>query len=134
MIKKKGAVVWMPPKHHNRADKGSTKKARHFRDSVPMKVMTPLGPQGTPGMIMLDERFTPYPRRTVQIENICGMFGTFVEIGMLRGLIVDTITPFGVQHTLYHVEGNLVVDQGRAFFKACRRVVRAAFRLYSFFT
>jgi hypothetical protein len=54
------------------------------------------------------------------IENLCGMFATYVEIRMLQGLVVDTITPFGVQHMLFHAEGNVVVDQGRGFFKACR--------------
>jgi hypothetical protein len=73
-----------------------------------------------PSVVMLDAKHAPYPRRGVAIENICGMFATFVEVRMLGGLIVDTITPFGVQHMLFHAEGNVVVDQGRGFFKACR--------------
>lgn len=104
---------------------GSKKQLRKLLDCVAMKVMQPLGPRGVPSVVMLDERFTPYPKRGAQIENLCGMFATFVEIGMLRGLVVDTITPFGVQHMLYHVEGNITVDQGRAFFKACRRALVA---------
>lgn len=87
-----------------------------------MKVANRFAPPGPvePTVVMLDERHAPYPRRGVAIENLCGMFLTYVEIGMLRGLVVDTITPFGVQHMLFHAEGNIVVDQGRGFFKACR--------------
>lgn len=92
------------------------KSRRPRRDCVPMTVIV----ASKTSVILLDEKYTPYPRRGVQIENICGMFATYVELGMLRGLIVDTITPFGVQHTLYHVDGTLVVDQGRGFFKGCR--------------
>ena len=80
---------------------------------------TPRG-QAEARVVMLSEKFAPYPKRAVVIENICGMFSTFVEIGMLRGLIVDAITPFGVQHMLFHVAGNVVIDQGRGFFKACK--------------
>jgi hypothetical protein len=101
---------------------------REQRDCVPMKVANRLAPPGpvVPTVVMLDERYRPYDRRGVAIENLCGMFLTYVEIGMLRGLIVDTITPFGVQHMLFHAEGNVVVDQGRGFFKACRSAVGLA--------
>ena len=92
------------------------KSRRLRRDCVPMTVMA----ASKPSVILLDEKYAPYPRRGVQIENICGIFATYVELGMLHGLIVDTITPFGVQHMLHHVEGNLIVDQGRGFFKGCR--------------
>lgn len=87
-----------------------------------MKVANRFAPPGRiePSVVMLDERHAPYPRRGVGVENLCGIFATYVEVGMLRGLIVDTITPFGVQHMLFHAEGNVVVDQGRGFFKACR--------------
>ena len=92
------------------------------QDCVPMTFIDPRTPrgQGEPRVVLLSEKFEPYPKRGVAIENIAGMFSTFVEIGMLRGLIVDTITPFGVQHMLFHVAGNVIVDQGRGFFKACR--------------
>jgi hypothetical protein len=109
-----------PKTSTKKSERGGKKPPRKLLDCVAMKVMQPLGIHGIPGVVMLDERFTPYPKRGLQIENLCGMFATFVEIGMLRGLVVDTITPFGVQHMLYHVEGNITVDQGRAFFKACR--------------
>lgn len=87
-----------------------------------MKVANRFAPPGRieSGVLMLDAKYAPYPRRGVGVENLCGMFATFVEVGMLRGLIVDTITPFGVQHMLFHAEGNVIVDQGRGFFKACR--------------
>lgn len=89
---------------------------------VPMKVANRFAPPGRiePSVVMLDEKHAPYPRRGVGVENLCGMFATYVEVGMLRGLVVDTITPFGVQHMLFHAEGNVIVDQGRGFFKACR--------------
>ena len=92
------------------------------QDCVPMTFIDPRTPrgEGRACVVMLSEKFVPYPKRGVAIENICGMFSTFVEIGMLRGLIVDTITSFGVQHMLFHVAGNVIVDQGRGFFKACR--------------
>jgi hypothetical protein len=89
---------------------------------VPMKVANRFAPPGLlqPSVVMLDAKHAPYPPRGVAIENICGMFATYVEVGMLRGLVVDTITPFGMQHKLFHAEGNVIVDQGRGFFKACR--------------
>lgn len=102
--------------------KAQTKRKPTLRDCVPMKVVDRFAPWGqeVPTVVMLDERHAPYPRRGVSIENICGVFATYVEISALRGLIVDTITPFGVQHMLFHAEGNVIVDQGRGFFKACR--------------
>lgn len=69
---------------------------------------------------MLPDRYAPYAARALQIDNLCGMFLTYADIRSMQGLFVDTITPFGVQHIVYHVEGNLHLDQGRAFFKACR--------------
>ena len=95
---------------------------------VPMNVANRFAPPGLveQSVVMLDEKHAPYPRRGVMIENLCGMFATYVEIGMLRGLVVDTITPFGVQHMLFHAEGNIVVDQGRGFFKACRSAAGVA--------
>lgn len=72
------------------------------------------------GVVMLPDRYAPYAARALQIDNLCGMFLTYADIRSMQGLFVDTITPFGVQHIVYHVEGNLHLDQGRAFFKACR--------------
>lgn len=99
-----------------------SKRRKLVQDCVPMNFVDPRAPRGEDKsyVVMLSEKYTPYPKRGVIIENICGMFSTFVEIGMLRGLIVDTITPFGLQHMLFHVAGNVIVDQGRGFFKACR--------------
>jgi len=83
-----------------------------------VKVMDAHGGEGT--VEFHGARFCPYPRRSAQIENLCGMFGQRVEMGNLPGLIVDVTTPFGVQHELYHIDGNVTVNQGRGFFKACR--------------
>lgn len=74
----------------------------------------------SPGLVTLSDRYAPYDARGVQIDNIGGMFSTYVEVQALQGLIVEAITPFGVQHTLFHVDGNLVVDRGRGFYQACR--------------
>lgn len=65
-------------------------------------------------------KFRPYPRRGAQIENLCGIFGQRVEVRNLCGLMVDASTPFGMQHEMFHIEGNVNVSQGRGMFKACR--------------
>jgi hypothetical protein len=93
-----------------------------------MKVANRFAPPGhlESSVVMLDEKHAPYEARGAMIENLCGMFATYVEIRMLQGLVVDTITPFGVQHMLFHAEGNLIIDQGRAFFKACRSAAGVA--------
>ena len=106
-----------PTAHKNRLiQKG---KRKHEEDTVAtMKVLGAQGGEET--LELLGSKFSPYPKRGAQIENLCGMFGQRVEMGNLPGLIVDVSTPFGVQHELYHIDGNVTVNQGRGFFKACR--------------
>ena len=56
----------------------------------------------------------PYPRRTVEVENICGRFERFQVDGEWRGVderlksvSFKTPSPFGAQTELYHLKGQV---------------------------
>ena len=110
-----------PPKLAAKAVRGSKiKKPFKIVGPTPRAGGVKMRIQESPGHVTLSDRYAPYEARGVQIDNIGGMFSTYVEVQALQGLIVEAITPFGVQHTLFHVDGNLVVDRGRGFYQACR--------------
>ena len=115
------AGVKKPPKLAAKAVRGSKiKKPFKIVGPTPRAGGVKMRIQESPGHVTLSDRYAPYEARGVQIDNIGGMFSTYVEVQALQGLIVEAITPFGVQHTLFHVDGNLVVDRGRGFYQACR--------------
>lgn len=71
----------------------------------------------------LDATWKPYPRRNVEVENICGKFvkdqGPFLHPGPPRGsepkclsprldsVCFKTTTPFGRQTEIFHVKGHI---------------------------
>ena len=68
--------------------------------------------------VMLDERYTPYKKQSARIENLCGSFTEFVHTGRLEGASKRQ----GNQRELFHVQGNVVINQGKALFLAARGV------------
>lgn len=66
--------------------------------------------------VMLDERYTPYKKQSTRIENLCGSFTEFVHVNRLEGATRRQ----GNQRELFHVQGNVIVNQGKALFLAAR--------------
>jgi hypothetical protein len=91
------------PRHHKRAV------------CVPESVLLPSGGVKT---VMLDERYAPYKRQTTRIENLCGSFTEFVSTAGLESVM----TRVGTQRELFHVHGNVVVNQGKGAFMAVRGI------------
>lgn len=81
--------------------------------SVPESILMPSGGVET---ILLDERYCPYARQGARIENLCGSFGEFVSIQGLERVMHKT----GTQRELFHLHGNVVVNQGKGAFMAVR--------------
>lgn len=73
-------------------------------------------PSGVVRNIMLDERYTPYSRQGARIENLCGSFTEYVSTTGLGTVICRN----GGQKELFHVHGNVVVNQGKGAFMAAR--------------
>jgi hypothetical protein len=73
-------------------------------------------PNGGVEQVMLDERYAPYDRQGARIENLCGSFTEFVPTGGLETVLMRT----GTQRELYHLHGNVVVNQGKGAFMAVR--------------
>lgn len=71
-------------------------------------------------VVTLHKSQAPYPKRAARIENMCGILGEPVHKGLLRGACIFASTVFGMNHELYHTEGNVTVVRGKAFFKGCR--------------
>ena len=90
---------------------------RHHRRSlcVPESVLLPTGGVD---MVMLDERYAPYGRQGARIENLCGSFTEFVPTQALESVLTRT----GTQRELFHLQGNVVVNQGKGAFMAVRGV------------
>lgn len=73
-------------------------------------------PTGEVENILLDERYAPYSKQTARIENLCGSFTEFVPTGELDSVA----TRNGTQREMYHIHGNVVINQGKAAFMAAR--------------
>jgi hypothetical protein len=82
---------------------------------VPESVLLPTGGVD---MVMLDERYAPYGRQGARIENLCGSFTEFVPTQALESVLTRT----GTQRELFHLQGNVVVNQGKGAFMAVRGV------------
>lgn len=67
-------------------------------------------------VIMLDDRYTPYDRQSARIENLCGSFLEYVHTTGLQSVISKT----NGQRELFHLHGNMVINQGRGSFLAVR--------------
>ena len=64
----------------------------------------------------LPGEWDPYPRRAVEIENICGRFERFHVDGewrgvdeRLRSVSFRSPTPFGAQTELFHLRGQVLI-------------------------
>ena len=77
-----------------------------------------LSSDGGEETILLDERYTPYDGQRARIENLCGSFTEFVSSSGLECVLVRQ----GGQRELYHLHGNVVLNQGRAAFLAVRGI------------
>lgn len=68
--------------------------------------------------ILLDERYAPYDSQSARIENLCGSFTEIVHADFLR----HVISRCSGQKELFHLHGNVVINQGRGSFLAVRGV------------
>lgn len=73
-------------------------------------------PCGNVETILLDERYAPYEKRGARIENLCGSFTEFVPTRGYESVLQQN----GSQREFYHVQGNVVVHQGKGTFMAVR--------------
>jgi len=70
--------------------------------------------------IMLNVKYSPYGKQSPKIENICGSFKEAVPTQGLKGVLIRTRTSFGVQREIYHIEGNIILNQSKASFMGAR--------------
>lgn len=77
-----------------------------------------LSSDGKEEVILLDERYTPYDCQRARIENLCGSFTEFVSSAGLECVLGRQAG----QRELYHLHGNVVLNQGRAAFLAVRGI------------
>lgn len=89
------------PRHNNRA--------MSVRERV-------LAPEGGVETILLDDRYTPYSSQQARIENLCGSFSEYVHTAGLQ----NVISKVNGQCELFHLHGNVVINQGRGSFLAVR--------------
>lgn len=88
---------------------------RHNKRSMTVRERV-LRPEGGVETIMLDDRYTPYDKQDPRIENLCGSFTEFVQTTGLNTVISKATG----QKELYHLHGNVVINQGRGSFLAVR--------------
>jgi hypothetical protein len=77
------------------------------------RVLTDTGDIDT---VLLDERYLPYTYQAARIENLCGSFTEYVQTAGLANAVSQT----SGQRELFHLHGNLVINQGRGAFLAVR--------------
>lgn len=77
---------------------------------------------GVVGCVMLDERYRPYDVQPIRIENLCGSFTERVESSVLKGVVMNTVSPFGRQREVYTLHGNVTINQGRGSFMGAQSV------------
>ncbi len=75
-----------------------------------------LRPEGGVETILLDDRYAPYDSQTARIENLCGSFSEYVQTAGLQTVISKT----GGQRELFHLHGNVAINQGKGSFLAVR--------------
>jgi hypothetical protein len=91
------------PKHHER------------EHCIPESILLVSGDVNT---ILLDERYSPYARQTARIENLCGTFTEYVSTVGLERVMRRT----GTQREMFHLQGNVVVNQGKGAFMGVRGI------------
>ena len=89
--------------------------ARHI--CVPESILLASGGVET---VLLDERYTPYTSQRARIENLCGSFAERVSCAGLEGVLIKTNTCFGRQKELFHLNGNVIVNQEKGSFMGAR--------------
>jgi len=87
------------------------------KDVIPESILLEDGKVKT---IMLDVKYSPYVQQSPKIENICGSFREAVPTQGLKGVLIKTNTPFGIQREIYHIEGNIILNQCKASFMGAR--------------
>lgn len=72
--------------------------------------------------VLLDERYAPYSIQRARIENLCGAFVERVSSVGLQGVLIKTSTCFGRQSELFHINGNVIVNQDKGSFMGARGI------------
>lgn len=68
--------------------------------------------------VLLDERYEPYTKQGTRIENLCGTFTEYVStVGLER-----VVRRIGTQREVFHLHGNVVINQGKGAFMGVRGV------------
>jgi len=75
---------------------------------------------GEISIITLDDRFAPHSTKPARIENLCGFYLQYFDTRPFQQILHKKKTCFGQQRELYHLEGNLTINQGRASFMGAR--------------
>jgi len=75
---------------------------------------------GEVSIVQLDERFAPHSTQPARIENLCGYYLQYFDDRPFKQLINRNRSCFGRQRELFHLEGNLTINQGRASFMGGR--------------
>lgn len=75
-----------------------------------------LGTDGSIATILLDQRYAPYQKQEARIENLCGSFTEYTLSAPLKTAIFKGCG----QQELFHLHGNVTINQGRASFLAVR--------------
>ena len=88
---------------------------RHNRRPMSVRERV-LGPEGGVDTILLDDRYTPYTPQRARIENLCGSFVEYVHTTGLQ----TVVSKANGQRELFHLHGNMVINQGRGSFLAVR--------------
>lgn len=91
----------------------SVKKSTTRHPCVPEAILCPSGVIKT---ILLDERYAPYDRQGARIENLCGTFTEYVSMTGLKTVAKGA----GIRKEVYHLHGNVVINQGRGAFMGAR--------------
>jgi hypothetical protein len=89
-----------------------SRHARHL--CVPETIL--ISPGGETDTVLLDERYTPYGRQKSRIENICGTFVEYINTVGLESVVKKS----GTQKEVFHVQGNVVINQGKGAFMGVR--------------
>jgi hypothetical protein len=88
-------------------------KSRVRPPCVPEAILSPSGIVST---ILLDERYTPYTKQAVRVENICGSFKEYISTDGLERVSKGE----GSQKEIYHLHGNVIINRGKAGFMGVR--------------
>ena len=68
----------------------------------------------------LGPKYTAYPREPPFVQNLCGAFVNRIYTNGLESVIMRTRTCFGLSKTLFHIDGNVTINDGKANFMGAR--------------